>query len=253
MGLSESILAAMIGAAATMLTALTQLMLSLRTKAKAESRPKRNTLRSLLWMMALLVASGVGGFAYSELRAERAREDTRELRKELTEQLQALVVSTAKLELLGGGESSDELATLTNAASIEQTTESVVHVPACRAQTLALGNDASGCEESDAPPVELCVDVPTGAHVTAIELYARNDTTFADWAENGVTLNEDFGGGRFAPGTFAYPSVAEVRAVCTKLLHWSSEHGHVARMVVRYSLAPTPTLNAAQATVAARP
>ncbi|HJS21802.1 MAG TPA: hypothetical protein VJ764_04030 [Steroidobacteraceae bacterium] len=250
MGLSETILAAMIGAGATMLTALSQLMLSLRAKAKAESRPKRNAMRSLMWMVALLVASAVGGFAYSELRAERTREDTRELRQELTDQLQALVASTAKLELLGGEDSSD-LASLTSAAAIEQATESVVHVPACQPKTLALGNDATGCEEADARPVELCVDVPAGAHVAAIELYARSDATFADWADNGVTLNEDFGGGRFAPSTFAYPSVAEVRAVCTKLVHWSSAHGHVARMVVRYAI--TATLNTAQATVAARP
>jgi hypothetical protein len=250
MGLSETILAAMIGAAATMLTALTQLMMTLRAKVKAETRPKRNAMRSLMWMVALLVASAVSGFAYSELRAERAREDTRELRQELADQLQALVASTAKLELLGG-EDTGELAALANTTAIEQATESVVHVPACKPETLPLGNDASGCEESDSTPVELCVDVPASANVTAIELYARSDQHFADWAENGVTLNEDFGGGRFAPSTFAYPSVAEVRAVCTKLLHWSSAHGHVARMVVRYAL--TPTLNAAQATVAARP
>ena len=60
MGLSETILAAMIGAAATMLTALSQLMMSLRAKAKAETRPKRNAMRSLMWMLALLVASAVG-------------------------------------------------------------------------------------------------------------------------------------------------------------------------------------------------
>lgn len=250
MGLSETILAAMIGAAATMLTALSQLMLSLRAKVKADTRPKRNAMRSLMWMVALLVASAVGGFAYSELRAERTREDTRELRQELTDQLQALVASTAKLELLGGEH--EELAALANTAAIEQTTESVVRVPACKARTLKLGNDSSGCEEADATPVELCVDVPASANVTAIELYARNDQNFADWAENGVTLNEDFGGARFAPSAFAYPSVAEVRAVCTKLVHWSSQHGHIARMVVRYALTPT-TLNAAQATVAARP
>ncbi len=250
MGLSETILAAMIGAAATMLTALTQLMLTLRAKVKAETRPKRNAMRSLLWMLALLVASAVGGFAYSELRAERAREDTRELRKELTEQLQALALSTAKLELLGGDRATD-LASLTSGGAVDQATESMLHVPACRADTLALGNDTIGCDETDAVPVELCVDVPASAQVTAIELYARSDASFADWSENGVTLNEDFGGARFAPSTFAYPSVAEVRAVCTKLTHWNTEHGHVARMVVRYSLAPA--LNAAQATVAARP
>jgi ABC-type multidrug transport system fused ATPase/permease subunit len=250
MGLSETVLAAMIGAAATMLTALTQLMLSLRAKVKADSRPRRNAFRSLMWMLALLVASGVGGFAYSELRAERTREDTRELRKELTEQLQALALSTAKLELLENGPAGD-LASLASATSIEQAAESIVHVPACKTRTLKLGNDPSGCDESAAPPVELCVDVPASSAVAAIELYARSDASFADWTENGVTLNEDFGGGRFVPSTFAYPVTAEVRAVCTRLVHWSSDHGRVARMVVRYTL--TPTLSAAQATVAARP
>lgn len=250
MGFSETILAAMIGAGATMLTALSQLMLSLRAKVKSESRPRRNAFRSLLWMLALLVASGVGGFAYSELRAERTREDTRELRKELTEQLQALVQSTAKLQLLGD-EHAGDLAALASAPVVDQAAESVVHVPMCRARTLALGNDSSGCDESDAVPVELCVDVPASASVSAIELYARSDDKFADWSENGVTLNEDFGGGRFAPSSFTYPTMAEVRAVCTRLVHWNTEHGHVARMVVRYSL--TATLNAAQATVAARP
>jgi hypothetical protein len=250
MGLSETILASMIGAAATILTALTQLTLSMRAKARAESRPRRNAFRSLMWMIALLLASGVGGFAYSELRAERTREDTRELRKELTDQLQALALSTAKLELLENGHPGD-LASLASATSVEQATESVVRVPACKGKTLALGNDMSGCEESDARAVELCVDVPASSAVAAIELYARSDEKFADWTENGVTLNEDFGGGRFVPSTFAYPAAAEVRAVCTRLVHWSAEHGHVARMVVRYSL--TPTLTAAQATVAARP
>ncbi len=250
MGLSETILAAMIGAAATMLTALTQLMLSLRAKIKAESRPKRNVMRSMLWMIALLVASAVGGFAYSELRAERTREDTRELRKELTDQLQALALSTAKLELLGGDRPS-ALEPLASSTADEQAIESVVHVAACRAGTLTFGNDTTGCEESDALQVELCADVPAVATVTAIELYARSDESFAAWTDNGVTLNEDFGGGRFAPSTFAYPSVADARAVCTKLTHWNTEHGHLVRMVVRYTL--IPGLSATQATVAARP
>ncbi len=250
MGLSETILAAMIGAAATMLTALTQLMLTLRARMKSESRPKRNAMRSMMWMIALLVASAVAGFAYSELRAERAREDTRELRKELTDQLQALAHSTAKLELLGGDRAS-ALGPLVSSATGDEAIESVIHVAACRPGTLTFGNDATGCDESDALQVELCADVPANASVNAIELYARSDESFAAWTDNGVTLNQDFGGGRFASSSFAYPSVADVRAVCTKLAHWNAEHGHVARMVVRYAL--TPALNATQATVAARP
>lgn len=242
MGLSETVLAALIGAAATMVTAVTQLMLALRARMK-ESRPRRNATRSALWVLALLVASAVGGFAYSELRAERAREDTRELRRELTQQLQALAQSTAKLELLGGNRAA-ALGPLASGPIGDQTIESVVHVAACEAGTL--------CDESSATQVELCADVPAVANVTAIELYARSDASSETWAENGVTLDQDFGGGRFARSSFAYPTVSEVRAVCTSLLHWNTAHGHMARMVVRY------TVNAAapdtpQTTVAARP
>ena len=95
MDLSETILASMIGAAATMLAAMFQLFLAFRNRAKVETRPKRSTMRPLVAVFAMLIASAVGGFVYSELRAERVREDTRELREELTSQLQALALSMA--------------------------------------------------------------------------------------------------------------------------------------------------------------
>ena len=96
MGLSETIVAAMIGAMATIITATFQL-LHLRGRAKAETRPKRGAARSLVTLGVIVLASGVGGFAYSELRAERVREDTRQLRLELSTQLRELATSTERL------------------------------------------------------------------------------------------------------------------------------------------------------------
>lgn len=253
MGLSETILAAMIGAAATMLTAMFQLVLMLRNRAKAESsRPKRSAMKPLVTVFALLIASAVGGFAYSELRAERVREDARELRKELSTQLQALALSTAKLELLGD-ERAQELGLGAIPAGItpEQTAESMVHVAACHPGAPVAGNEAASCGESDATQVELCADIPAAANVIAIELYARGEQSGEAWDKSGVALDQDFGGGRFIASTFAYPAVTEVQAVCTRLAQWNSEHGHVARMVVRYTL--NPPLVASQATIAARP
>lgn len=253
MGLSETILAAMIGAAATMLTAMFQLTLMLRNRAKAESsRPKRSAMRPLVAVFALLIASAVGGFAYSELRAERVREDARELREQLTLQLQALALSTAKLELLGD-ERAEELGlgVIPTGLTPEQTVESMVHVAACHPGTPVVGNEAVHCAESDATQVELCADIPVAANVSAIELYARSEQSADAWENSGVALGQDFGGGRFVASTFAYPAVTDVQAVCTRLAQWNSEHGHVARMVVRYML--TPPLVASQATIAARP
>jgi len=252
MGLSETIVAAVIGAGATMLTAMFQLGIALRARAKAETRPKRSSMRPFVAVFAMLVASAVGGYAYSELRAERVREDTRELRTELTKQLQALALSTAKLELLGD-ERADELGlgALVSGAAPDQTIESVIHVPPCQPGSPAVSNEPMSCGESDASHVELCGDIPASATVTAIELYARNDQSAEGWDKSGVVIDQDFGGGRFAASSFVYPAESAVRAVCTRLAHWNSAHGHMARMVVRYTL--TPPLVASQATVAARP
>jgi hypothetical protein len=138
-----------------------------------------------------------------------------------------------------------------NGAAPDQTIETVVHVPPCRPGSPTVGNEPVSCGESDATQVELCGDVPATATVTAIELYARTDQGAEGWEKSGVVIDKDFGGGRFAASSFAYPAESTTRAVCTQLSHWSSEHGHMARMIVRYTL--TPPLVASQATLSARP
>src|SRR5262245_66411188 len=80
MGLSETIVAAIIGALATMLTAIFGLM---RNRAPAESRPKKNRVRSTFAMIALVLGAVVGGYAWSELRAVGAREEIAALRADL--------------------------------------------------------------------------------------------------------------------------------------------------------------------------
>src|SRR4051794_6272090 len=72
MGLSETILAAIIGALATMGTAIFQLV---RNRAPSETRPKKNRVRSLLATIALMIGCIVGGYAWSALRAISMREE----------------------------------------------------------------------------------------------------------------------------------------------------------------------------------
>jgi hypothetical protein len=242
----------MIGAGATMLTAMFQLTIALRARAKPETRPKRSSMRPYVAVFVMLIASAVGGYAYSELRAERVREDTRELRTELTKQLQALALSTAKLELLGD-ERAEELGlgALVSGAAPDLVIETVVHVPRCRPGSPAVNNDPVSCGESDATQLELCGDIPASANVSAIELYARTDKDADGWEKSAVVVDQDFGGGRFTASSFAYPENSATRAVCTRLAHWNSEQGHMARMIVRYTL--TPPMVASQATIAASP
>ena len=70
MGLSETILAAIIGALATMGTAIFQLI---RNRAPSESRPKKNRTRSVVATIALMIGCIVGGYAWSALRAPEGR------------------------------------------------------------------------------------------------------------------------------------------------------------------------------------
>src|SRR3954465_8043385 len=72
MGLSETILAAIIGAGATMATAIVQLI---RNRAPDQSRPRKNRMRSLLATIALMIGCLVGGYAWSALRAVSAKEE----------------------------------------------------------------------------------------------------------------------------------------------------------------------------------
>ena len=72
MGLSETIVAAIIGALATMATAIFQLV---RNRAPSETRPKKNRVRSLVATIALMIGCIVGGYAWSALRAISMREE----------------------------------------------------------------------------------------------------------------------------------------------------------------------------------
>src|SRR6185295_2637344 len=72
MGLSETIVAAIIGALATMGTAIFQLV---RNRAPSETRPKKNRVRSLVATVALMIGCIVGGYAWSALRAISTREE----------------------------------------------------------------------------------------------------------------------------------------------------------------------------------
>jgi hypothetical protein len=74
MNLSDPVLAAMIGASATMVTALVQLRLSWKKELKERERGQPISRKSrrgpVLLVFALMIASGVGGFAASQYLEE---------------------------------------------------------------------------------------------------------------------------------------------------------------------------------------
>ena len=150
MGISETVLAAGIGGAATIMAALFQLYISLRLKTKADARPKKaNLLRSSLAIAALMIASAVSGYLFAELRQQQAIEDARALRDELrgmrdemNAQLQALAQTAEHLAREHG---------VDNGLPADAETLLLARGPADRACNEASG-DASVCDAASEPP-----------------------------------------------------------------------------------------------------
>jgi hypothetical protein len=245
MGLSETIIAAMIGALATVTAALFQLFSALRqprSSSKVDVRPKKGSaMRSVLAVLALMVASGAGGFLYSELIKQRTDEDMRAMRSELKE-LRALIAAEREAARNQAAAFDEPVSATTHPVSlpavvdgVADSVESVVYVPACRAD-----GPASTCAERDAQRIALCGTIPAYARVDAIELFAQPDAMQHPWEQHRVGFEQDLGGARFTGNTFEYAQGTDSKAVCVNFMQWSSEHPHIARVVVQFGFGNVP-------------
>lgn len=246
MGLSETILAAMIGALATVTTALFQLYSSFKQsrKSSVDSRPKKgSTMRSMLAVLALMVASAAGGFLYSELIKQRSAEDMRAMRNELQE-MRALIATgreavKAQAQEVATSPPEPKVAKTLPAAMerVSESVESVVYVPACRADS-----PTESCGEQDAQRIALCGTIPSYARVDQIQLFAQPDAMQHPWEKHQATFEQDLGGARFTGKSFEYAQGADLKAVCVNFMQWSSEHPHIARIVVRFGFGTAPVV-----------
>lgn len=236
MGFSESILAAMIGATATVGAAIFQLVMNWR-KQSGDRRVSKGGLRSLLWMLTLMLASGVGGFAYSEYLSQARRDDALQLRQELQQQLATLASSTAKLEQVRLNAQSVVDAQTRQAEERRRGAEGVeglVQLPACRGRTSASGGERSACAEADAQRLAVCAVVPASAQVTEVQLFTRLDDAQQSWGESRVEASQDAGKARFVDAPFERAHLEGSKEVCFNFVHWGSDKGRTARIVVRY-------------------
>lgn len=254
MELSDNILAAMIGAGATVTAALFQLFSAFNAKGRPDAKPRRGTtFRSVLAVLALMVASAAAGFFYSELLKQRGAEDVVALRQELRE-LKELTASSARK-----AEEPEPPAEVLRVAAVEDAApadagghvESIVYVPACRRMGDA-GVVGSVCTEADAQRVALCGSIPSYARSYRIEMFAQRNAVQDPWEQHRIDLENDLGGARFTGRSFEYAQGDEMKAVCTTFLQWSSDHPHIARIVVQYGF-DDPLESAAASTAESSP
>jgi hypothetical protein len=237
MGLSETILAAMIGAIATVSAALFQLVMAWRSRSKVDTRPKKGTAaRSILSILALMVASAAGGFLYSEFLKQRNAEDMRAMRDELKD-LRAFIAQ-GREHVSGSNAAGPQPASMVMPIAmegVEDTVESIAYVPACRRT-----DAATACAESDAQRIALCGTVPAYARVDSIRLFAQPDAVQHPWESHQAAFEQDLGGARFTGKSFEYAQANELKAVCVNFMQWSSEHPHIARILVQYGFGDAP-------------
>ena len=251
--MSDGVLAAIIAASATVLAALMQLKASFAREVAARARApnarnKGHLPRLVLGVM--LVGAAVGGFALSQWAADhhRAAQDV------VTAELRARIEQMSRTEnKLAGGYAEVESNVLRNIGL--QGVVVMASVPPCRPAPLAAARapaastaEASGnatqteflpstaCSEAEASPVTLCATIPANATVNDVELYVRAADSDTPWLASRVTAGQEAAQARFADQPVEIADGTTAKQVCESFAQWSTEHGRVARVVVRYTL-----------------
>jgi hypothetical protein len=238
MDLSETILAAIIGALATMGTAIFQLV---RNRAPAETRPKKNRMRSTFAIVLLVVGAMVGGYFWSELRAVGAKEEIAALRADL--KLAAREAAVGSAETAAATEQSavpDVDASVTQARLADAgSAESVVHLPPCRVTQQAEEAGPTACTATLAATVAVCAIVPSNAHTTAVRVQARVPKSETPWLERNAGA-ATLGDLHIAAESTEYPASVEKRSVCVDVANWSVDDTLAVRVIVDYGFGPVP-------------
>jgi hypothetical protein len=236
MGLSETIIASIIGALATMLTAIFQLV---RNRAPEGSKPKKNRMRSLLATIALMVGCIVGGYAWSSLRAVSAKEELQTTMKaEFAEQFAALAARQAQPEPHAAP--AGDGAAIPARHGENGTAESLAHLPPCRLNAHPDDVGPVTCTERVAQIIALCATVPSGAQTTSVRVQARVPNSESAWLERDAGA-PTLGSLHISEAPMEYPVSADQRSVCLDVSNWSVEDTLAVRVIVDYAFGPKPT------------
>jgi hypothetical protein len=245
MDLSETIVAAIIGALATMGTAIFQLV---RNRAPEGSKPKKNRMRSLIATIALMIGCVVGGYAWSSLRAVSAKEEMQAtMRAEFSEQFAALAARQAESKEPANGSSAIEGGAIPASHGDSGTSESLAHLPPCRLNAHPEDVGPVTCSDRVAQTIALCAAVPAAAQTMAVRVQARVPKSESPWLERDAGA-PTLGSLHIAEAPMEYPVSADQRSVCLDVSNWSVEDTLAVRLIVDYALGAKPTSELTAAT-----
>jgi hypothetical protein len=239
--LSEPVLAAAIGAAATVMTALIQLRLSwkkeLRERERGQPITKKSRRGPVTAVLALMIAAAVGGFALSQYFVSLREGDRDALRSDLQSKLSEINATALRLAEARMNERK-EIETETQRADAsrlgEEGAAASVVVGPCK--PMIVPGARQDCTEQGALRVTVCARVPSAATVKEVQLYIRAEDSKQPWAETRVQPGQDAGEARFADKFSERPEDAAAKQICQGFANWSHERSRIARIVVRYAL-----------------
>ena len=240
MGLSETIVAAIIGALATMGTAIFQLV---RNRAPSDGRPKpkKSRMRSALATIALMIGCIVGGYAWSSLRAVNAKDELRATMKaEFAEQFATLAARQAPESTAPGADGAGPAGGALPARHGETgSAESLAHLPPCRVNTHPDEVGPVSCTDRVAQTIALCAAVPSEAQTSNVRVQARVPKSESPWLDRDAGA-PTLGSLHIAEAIVESPVSADQRAVCLDVSNWSTEDTLAVRIIVDYSFGPKP-------------
>jgi hypothetical protein len=236
---SETLIAALVGALATVVTALIQLRISWRKELRERERGQPITKKSrrgpVLVVFALMIAAAVGGFALSQYFVSLQTTSRDELRADLNAMRAELSATAARVEQSRTNERK-EIETEVQRADAQRLGEegaaASVLVGPC--SPMVIPGARQECTEQSAMRVTVCASVPASATVKEVQLYIRADDK-QPWADARVQPGQEAGQARFAD-KFSERAEDGAKQVCQAFASWSHEKARIARIVVKYSL-----------------
>lgn len=223
-------MAALIGATATFVTALIQLLVNARRQAaeRAAGKPASRKPGTWLAIFALMLAAAVGGYAFAQYLGFQDREDSKALRAEMQSQLRDLGNVATRLEKAGVQRTDPAQGEVMLALDRQHGQEGVsasVDLPPC---------EGGACSEGTPQRAAVCATIPATATVTEVLMFTRPEDSQQPWADAKVAAGQDAGNAKFVDGYYerAQP---DGKAICQRFIHWGSQKGRTARIVVRYT------------------
>jgi len=248
--LGAPLLGSIIAASATIIAALVNLRVAWRKEVSARERGQPVTKKArrgpVFAVVVLLIASAVGGFAFSQYLIAGTKHESENLQSELRTQVAEIASTAQRLEQARMEDRSEVEASVRRLEAQRRGEEGAaasVTLPPCEPHVIAMSTAGTAaaakkreCTEAEAVRATVCVSVPWSANVTEVVLYARYDDSTQPWAESRVKPGKDIGFGRFADKPSERQETDTTKQVCQSFYHWNAERGRSVRIVAKYSM-----------------